>query len=256
VPEGHILHRLARDLGELRGPPLHVSSPQERFAAGRLDGCPLEEAEAYGKHLLLRFEPGTVHVHLGMQGKFLRLAPPPPPRPQVRLRLASEAVAWDLIAPARCELLDGEGVDALVAGLGPDPLRSEADPELAWQNVRRFPGAIGAALLDQSVLAGVGNVFRAEALFAVGIAPGRPASDLTRPEFDALWRTLQSMMRRAVEEGRIVTVDRPEDPDAGPLPESEARHVYKQSRCRRCATPVTVSSVGQLTAYACPRCQA
>ena len=255
MPEGHILHRLAGELKELVGRPLHASSPQGRFAAAaRLDGRPLETAEATGKHLLLGLAPGTVHVHLGMQGKFLRLAPPPPPRPQVRLRLATDAVAWDLIAPARCELLAGEDVDALIAGLGPDPLRPEADAERAWENVRRFGGPVGAALLDQSVMAGVGNVFRAEALFATGIAPDRPASELSRREFDALWRTLQSMMRRGVGEGRIVTVERPAG-SGDHLPEAEARHVYKQSRCRRCAAPVTVSSVGRRTAYACLRCQ-
>jgi endonuclease-8 len=256
MPEGHIVHRLARDLRELVGSQVHASSPQGRFAAAvLLDGHRLEATDACGKHLLLGFVAGVVHVHLGMQGKFLRLAPPPPPRPQVRLRLATDAVAWDLIAPATCDLLTDGAVAELVAALGPDPLRADADAEQAWEHLRRHPGPIGAALLDQSVLAGVGNVFRAEALFAIGVAPTRPAAELTRAEFDALWTTLRSMMERAVQDGRIITVEAAPGHERSELAEGDARHVYKQRRCRRCATPVEVSDVGRRPAYACPRFQ-
>ena len=256
MPEGHTLHRLARDLGELVGPRLQASSPQGRFpAAERVDGRTMESAEAYGKHLLLGFPAGAVHVHLGMQGRFARLAPPGPPRPQVRLRLATEAVAWDLFAPSCCELLPFEAVTALVARLGPDPLRADAKPELVWDALQRFAGPVGAALLDQSVLAGVGNVFRAEALHAVGIAPTRPAAEVTRTEFERLWRSLESMMARAVDEGRIITVDPPPGRRPEELAESEGRHVYKQSRCRTCGSPVGTATVGGRMAYACPACQ-
>ncbi len=251
MPEGHILHRLARDLRALQGHSVAASSPQGRFpAADLLDGHRLEEASAHGKHLFLRFRPGVVHVHLGIQGKFLRLELPPPPRPQVRLRLATPAVAWDLIAPARCELLGDDGVAGLLAGLGPDPLRPEADPEVAWQRLPRHGRPVGAALLDQSVIAGVGNVFRAEALHLTGVAPDRPVGELSRTEFDALWQTLRSIMKAAVDEGRIVTVDTPG------VAEADGRYVYKQGRCRRCATPVAVASIGGREAYWCPRCQA
>ena len=256
MPEGHILHRLARNLGELTATPLSVSSPQGRFGeAARLNGTCMQAVEAYGKHLFLHFEPGAVHVHLGMQGKFLRLSPPSPPRPQVRLRLATGAVAWDLIAPSRCELLTDAALDEVVGRLGPDPLRPDADPDRVWERLHRYPGPVGAALLDQSVLAGVGNVFRAEALFAAGISPARPAQQLDRRDFDTLWQTLRSMMQRAVEEGRIITAEPGNGGDRKRLREDEGRHVYKQSRCRRCTTPVEVSSLGRRTSYACPRCQ-
>jgi endonuclease-8 len=191
-----------------------------------------------------------------MQGKFLRLAQPPSPRSQVRLRLATDVVAWDLIAPATCELLDDGRVAALVGGLGPDPLRPDAEPDRAWEGLRCHPGPVGAALLDQSVIAGVGNVFRAEALFATGIAPTRPTDELGRTEFDALWRTLRSMMQWAVDEGRIITVETEPERARNEVSEDEGRHVYRQARCRRCGTPVTVSDVGRRSAYACPRCRA
>jgi endonuclease VIII len=256
MPEGHLYHRLARDLGELASQALAASSPQGRFAEGaaRIDGTRLEVAEAYGKQLLMRFAGGrTVHVHLGMCGKLLGVADPSrPPRPQVRLRLAGADAAWDLIAPATCELLDHAGVAGLLARLGPDPLREDADPERAWTSLRAAPGALGAALLDQAVIAGIGNVFRAEALFACGQHPSRPAASLTRAEFDRLWATVCAMMGRAVDDGRIVTVDPPAGRSRTEIPEDEARYVYKQACCRRCGAPVVSWILGGRTAYACP----
>ncbi len=256
MPEGHVLHRLACELRELVGSPVGVSSPQGRFPdAGLLDGRVLQAAEAYGKHLFLRFDPSVVHVHLGMQGKFLRLTPPPPPRPQVRLRLLGAEVAWDLIAPSRCELLSAGEAAGLVARSGPDPLEADADPELVWKHLQGHAGPVGAALIDQSVIAGVGNVLRAEVLLLTGVRPERPVGNLSRPEFDHLWSTLRSMMQRAVEEGRILSLETPASVERTTLPEADGRYVYKQSHCRRCGTPVVVSSVGGRSAYACPRCQ-
>lgn len=256
MPEGHIVHRLARDQQPLVGEVLAASSPQGRFAegAGVLDGCRLDLVEAYGKHLHHRACSGSeLHVHLGMQGKWIRLDPEQPPRTQVRLRLTAAQVAWDLIAPATCRILEPGQWPALVAGLGPDPLRLDADPDEAWRRLHSYRGALGAALLDQSVVAGVGNVFRAEALFAAALHPAAPAGALDRAGFDGLWQILVQMMRQAVEDNRIITV--PDAPDRVRLPEQESRMVYKQQVCRRCGTPVVTSSIGGRTAYACPVCQ-
>ncbi len=255
MPEGHVVHRLARELtADLGGRRLTASSPQGRFVAeaDRVDGTALRHTDAYGKHLFVGLSSGDeIHVHLGMQGKWLRVADPTRPAlPQVRLRLATEAVAWDLIAPSRCELLTKAAVEDLVRGLGPDPLRSDTDAEAAVAALRAAPGAIGAALLDQSVVSGVGNVFRNEALHAVGIAPKRPCRELSTSKARALWAELRRMMAQAVEDGRIVTVDAT---DRAAIPEAEARKVYKQQRCRDCGTPVVTSTVGGRTAYHCPR---
>jgi endonuclease-8 len=253
MPEGHTIHRLARDMSELQGQKLRASSPQGRFidGAAAVDATVLERAEAYGKHLLLRLSSGDyVHVHLGMQGKWFRSTDPTaPPLPQVRLRMATDSVAWDLVAPSKCELLDPPRVAALLSRLGPDPLRPDANLREALQAWSRAAGAIGAVLLDQAVVAGIGNVFRSEALHAVGIAPRRRAGALTERELLALWRVLQQMMSQAVEDGRIVTVD---GPDRLNLPETEARKVYKQERCRDCGAPVVTDQVGGRTAYHCP----
>lgn len=254
MPEGHVVHRLAGDLAaDLGGRRLSVRSPQGRFAAeaARMDGTVLRHTDAYGKHLFAELSSGEqLHVHLGMQGKWLRVVDPTRPAlPQVRLRLATEAVAWDLIAPSRCELLTEAAVAALVHTLGPDPLRSDADAEAAVAALRAAPGTIGAALLDQSVVSGVGNVFRSEALHAVGVAPHRPCRELSTSEARTLWDELRRMMAQAVEEGRIITVSAT---DRAAVPEVEARTVYKQTRCRDCGTPVVTSTVGGRAAYHCP----
>jgi endonuclease VIII len=251
MPEGHTIHRLARDLAELRGRQLHASSPQGRFrAAASVDGSRLEEIEPFGKHLFLCMDSGAcVHVHLGMQGKWLRLADRRPALKQVRLRLASDQVAWDLIAPSTCELLDEDGMRRVVSGLGPDPLRDDADMAAAVAALGADPRPVGAVLLDQAVVAGVGNVFRNEALHALGVHPSRPAGSMDEAQLTELWQVLQRMMAQAVEDGRIITVDAA---DRLAVPESASRRVYKQDRCHDCGAPVTVSKVGGRTAYHCP----
>jgi endonuclease-8 len=257
VPEGHLLHRLARDQQELVGRALAATSPQGRFAeeAAALDGRSPGSVEAYGKHLHHRYDAGLgLHVHLGMQGKWLRLPGPPPARPQVRLRLAAPAVAWDLIAPSTCALIDDGGWKELVARLGPDPLRPDAEPDRAYRALRSFPGRVGAALLDQSVIAGIGNVLRAEGLFLAGIHPSRPAAAVDPETFARLWDVLVDLMRRSVDDGRIVTAPVPEA-ERRTVAEADARMVYKQDACRRCGSPVEVLSVGGRTAYACNACQ-
>jgi endonuclease-8 len=253
VPEGHTIHRLARDLAELQGSRLQASSPQGRFSvgAGSLDGALLEQVEPFGKHLFLCMDTGDrLHVHLGMQGKWLRFADPGRAAlKQVRLRIASDDVAWDLIAPSTCELVDDDAMMRVVAGLGPDPLRPDADAAAALAALGADPRAIGSVLLDQGVVAGVGNVFRNEALHAMGIHPQRPGRSMGADALRELWQVLQRMMARAVDDGRIVTVDAV---DRLAVPESEARRVYKQAHCRDCGAPVAVSTVGGRTAYHCP----
>jgi endonuclease-8 len=255
MPEGHLLHRLARDQAELAGRVLEVSSPQGRFAAGAraLDGRRLDSVEAYGKHLFHRFGDEGVHTHLGMQGKWIRLAGDRPPRPQVRVRLATPEVAWDLIAPGTCELLDRAAWDELVASLGPDPLDAGGE-ERAWKAVSAYGGTVGAALLDQSVIAGAGNVLRAESLFRAGVHPSRPAATLDRDAFHRIWTALVELMERSVEDGRIVSVPLPASERAA-VAEADARMVYKQATCRRCGTPVETWDLAGRTAYACPTCQ-
>lgn len=270
MPEGHTLHRLAREHRRLlRGRVVAATSPQGRFASGAaaLDGATLRTAEAQGKHLFHRYRSDaadlTLHVHLGLFGRFTTWqGQAPPPSTGCRLRLATvddgPPVTIDLAGAAVCELLDPDGERRLRARLGPDPLRRGADPDAAYAALRRRRAPLGQALLDQSVIAGVGNVFRAEALFLCGLDPRREARTLTRPEFDALWTTLVGMLRDGLRRGRIVTVTA-EDAGRAPgrLATEDARYVYRREGlpCRRCGTPIVAWTLAARRMYACPRCQ-
>lgn len=230
-----------------------AASPQGGFAFGStaLDGRIVLGVEAYGTHLHYRFEEGThLHAHLGTHGKWLRLRPARAPWPQVRLRLACGDLAWDLIAPAVCELLDDEGWERLVASTGPDPLRDDADPGEAWRRIHSCSEPVGAALMDQSVVAGVGTVMRDEILFGAGVHPRRAASSLRRDEFDLLWEVLVHAMRRAVEDGRILTAPMA-DAERLTIREGDARMVYEQERCRACGGPVEADTIDGRPSYAC-----
>jgi endonuclease-8 len=245
MPEGHLIHYLARKhAAELGGRPVHATSPQGRFAEGAaaIDGQVLAGVEAYGKHFFYGFDP-LVHVHLGMAGKWFPAKGDP--RASVRLRLAGPDATWDLVGPIRCELWSAEQRAELVAALGPDPLRADADPALAWKRLHASRLPIGAALLEQRIIAGIGNVIRNELLFELRLDPLTPAAALTKARFTRLWERLVVVMRESAAKGRIVFAPG----------RARARAVYKRDACARCATPIAISKVGGRTAYACPTCQ-
>lgn len=244
MPEGHTIHRAARtQFDHLGGQALAVSSPQGRATetAALLDGRVLTAVDAYGKHLLYRFEdaPGALHVHLGLFGRFLgwERAEAPPPR-MSRMRFVGDGHVYDLAAPTVCSLLDPAEEDTLIARLGPDPLRDDADPDRAFTMLRRKKVPLGAALLDQSVIAGIGNAFRAEILHACGLPPRRAAKALTRPQFDRLWTETVDQLRRGEREGAI--------PD---------KRVYKRDECGTCGGPTRSAEVASRTLFWCPACQ-
>jgi endonuclease VIII len=269
MPEGHTLHRLATALDTaFTGDRLRVSSPQGRFAesAALLDGRRLDGAESWGKHLWLAFDgDDLVHVHLGLYGRFdvhTRVTEVPPPVGQVRLRLvraeAGDETAYaDLRGATACELQTPEQRELLVARLGPDPLRPDADPDRAWQRIRRSRAPVAGLLMDQAVVAGIGNVYRAELLFRHRIDPFRPGTSLRPGRWAAMWEDLVTLMADGVRTGVIRTV-RPED-----LTESERRdgsrvsYVYRRSGepCRICGTRVRLTELQGRNLFWCPRCQ-
>ena len=266
MPEGHTIHRLALDHArDLAGQAVRVSSPQGRNVdiAAVLDGCLLERVEAYGKHLFYHWRGAPIlHIHLGLIGSFREsAAPPPPPGPNVQLRLVSHRAAVDLVGATTRELIDATRRQQILDRLGPDVLASDADPERAWARLSRRSIAIGAALLDQQILSGVGNVYRAEALFVNGIHPQRPADSLSRAEFDRLWNTLSAMLRQGVDDRRIVTVHASERAAAGidgaaeAVAPEDAFYVYQQQHCRRCGSAIRAWPLGPRRAYACEQCQ-
>ena len=295
MPEGHTVHRIARQLTQdLVGRRLAVSSPQGRFAAGaaRVDGQVLVAVDAVGKQLFSTFESGDVlRVHLGLYGAWdfygsltplvpggfaagsmgaprLRRAVrmgegerevpvgevfPPEPVGQVRVRLASDATVADLRGPSACEVLDPAGAAAAVARLGPDPastddLRAAGDvmvDRLTSRNV-----AVGQLLMDQSVVAGIGNIYRAELLFRARLDPHTPGRRVPRETARALWDDWAVLLAEGIRGGMIVTREGMSDP-------AERFWVYQRTGlpCRVCGTPVVLEEMATRKLYWCPVCQ-
>jgi endonuclease-8 len=269
LPEGHTIHRLAQDLDQLfTGSVVHASALQDRFAAGvaRLDGATVVGTDAWGKHLFLRFAPvhgqiGWLHVHLGLYGKFTHgLGVTPPAIGALRLRLSND-VGWaDLRGPISCEILDDDERLVLLSKLGEDPLQKKVDPLRPWAKISRSKVGIGALLMQQDVLAGVGNVYRAEILFRQQIEPHRPGRCLQPEEWHKLWVDLRTLMRAGVRAGRIVTT-RPADRPArsrGRVSREDSFYVYRRAGlpCRLCGAPVRTEPLAGRNLYWCPTEQA
>ncbi|MEO5725126.1 MAG: DNA-formamidopyrimidine glycosylase family protein [Ilumatobacteraceae bacterium] len=262
MPEGHTIHRLARDHSKLLvGGQVAVSSPQGRFAgdAALVDGAELHRIEAYGKHLFHYWSTGHVgHIHLGLFGRF-RVAlgdSDPDPVGEVRMRLQSDRATVDLSGPTACSISTIEERDAIVARLGPDPLRRDAIPQLAIARMAASRQPLGALLLDQRVLAGVGNVYRAEALFINGIHPQRAGIESTEKQLQDLWDTVTGMLRQGVRDNRIITLDRKEFAvPRRPLRRGEATYVYHRDLCLHCGSAIQTVELGGRPCYYCPTCQ-
>lgn len=310
MPEGHSVHRLARQFGDVfAGERLTVSSPQGRFAAGAalLDGHVLAGATAHGKHLFLEFDHALVlHVHLGLYGAWdfggdstfhgassigaprkvgereayddgaalPAYAGPPGPVGAVRVRLASGHGWADLRGATTCEAITEAETAAVMDRLGPDPLRGlPSDRERFVSGVLSKRTPVAALLMDQKLIAGVGNVYRAELLFRQRLHPWLPGSSLPEGTAGLLWDDAVAMMSDGVRDGRIITTP-PRywtpprtGPDAeasggaaweGALPApDEAHFVYRRHGldCRDCGTAVALTDLAARKLYWCPVCQ-
>ncbi|MEU6929356.1 DNA-formamidopyrimidine glycosylase family protein [Streptomyces sp. NPDC046385] len=271
MPEGHTIHRLAADYRErFGGRPVRASSPQGKFAdsAALLDGTVLTTTEAHGKHLFLGF-PGEewIHIHLGLFGKVnfgdtTADAPAPPPTDTVRLRLANPDAYVDLRGPTTCALITDAEKTAIHERLGPDPLRAADGPGKAWRRISKSRTTIAALLMDQKIIAGVGNVYRAEVLFRHGIDPYRAGKDLTAGEWAALWDDLVLLMREGVRLNRIDTVRPEHTPEAMGRPPRVDDHggevyVYRRANlpCHICHTEIRTADLANRNLFWCPGCQ-
>jgi endonuclease-8 len=244
MPEGDALHRAARRLQVLVGERVEVETPHPRArvtrVAERLDGRKLLGVEAVGKNLLLRFEDGLVlRSHLRMRGRWQVL-----PRDGTR-----RGMPWLVIRGAESEAVLWNGPvleldDSRVRRLGPDIL---ADPPDLAAMVTRLRGAdpqtaIGEALLDQRLVAGIGNLWRAEALWRARISPWRRLGELQDQELLTTLSEAARLMRGSLDSGLKV------------------RAVYRQAGrpCRRCGSEISSRGQGDQNriAYWCPECQA
>ncbi|MEU4212212.1 DNA-formamidopyrimidine glycosylase family protein [Streptomyces sp. NPDC026206] len=267
MPEGHTIHRLAADHRDrFADRPVRATSPQGKFAdsAALIDGKVLETAEAHGKHLFLGFEGAQwVHIHLGLFGKYTWGAgQAPPATATVRLRLAAPDAYADLRGPTTCALITDAEKQAIHDRLGPDPLRAGDDRGKAWQRISRSRTTVAALLMDQKIVAGVGNVYRAEVLFRHGIDPYRPGRDLTRSEWDAIWSDLVVLMHEGVRNNRIDTVRPEHTPEAMGRPPRVDDHggevyVYRRTGqpCHICGGMIRTAGLAARNLFWCADCQ-
>ena len=214
--------------------------------AAELQGRTFEGAEALGKHLLAHLSGGlVVHSHLGMNGRWLITADGRLPygRPWLRMAAGRSIAAQTggkvlrIVSEARARS------DPALAQLGPDPLRPGFDGAAAARRLNHAGAGreLGDALLDQRIIAGVGNAIRNEALFAARISPWRPVAELAPEQLERVVAETERIMRASIADGR-----RP-------------RSIYRATRsgCPACGGPVSSRGQGDdnRTAYWCPRCQ-
>ncbi len=277
MPEGHTLHRLAHEVGSaFTGREVSVSSPQGRFAesAALVDGAVVLAAEAAGKHLFVELDrpidgERVLHVHLGLIGQLdvqADVAEVPLPVGQVRLRLATRAgrpISYaDLRGAIVCELVTIGRRDEILGRLGPDPLRDDADPSRAWARISRSSRPIGDLLMDQEVVAGVGNVYRAEVLFRQRLDPVRPGRTLRAGQWRALWDDLVLLMNDGVKTGTIDTVRPEHTPEKMGRAAREDDHggevyVYRRAGqpCHVCGRRVRTQVLAGRNLFWCGHCQ-
>ena len=284
MPEGHTIHALAARLDRaFAGRRVAASSPQGRFSveAAVLDGRQLVGSAAVGKHLFVHFgDDLLLHVHLGLIGQFpvrpLGEDGVPSPVGAVRLRLVGESHVADLRGPMICALVTPERRDEVVASLGPDPLDTTADGDRAWQRLQRSRKPIAELLMNQSFVAGVGNVYRCEVLHRHALDPFTPGVDLTHEAWLAIWHDLVDLLPLGVAFSQILTMDDQIEQardlvDDGTAAQHSATltgerlgdwferrfHTYQRTGepCLRCGTPIQAQAVAGRTLYWCPGCQ-
>jgi endonuclease VIII len=187
---------------------------------------------------------------------------PPAVVGQVRLRLLTDTTCADLRGPTACALQSPDEVAATIAKLGPDPLVDDvAEGEERFVSVvRRKPTAIGLLLMDQSVVSGIGNVYRAELLFRARQNPHTPGRDVREEVVRDLWRDWVQLLAIGVETGQMMTMDdlTPEAYRKAMAHRDDRHWVYHRAGlpCRVCGTEIVVEEAAGRNLYWCPRCQA
>lgn len=211
-----------------------------------------------------------VHVRMSEQTKGLDEADgladpdaawPPPVVGQVRLRLMTDVTCADLRGPTACVVETPEQIDAVIARLGPDPLVGDPaeNEERFVRAVRRRNVAIGQLLMDQSVVSGIGNVYRAEMLFRANLDPHTPGRAIPEEVVRGLWRDWDRLLRIGVETGQMMTMDGLEgDAWRRAMAHRDDRHwVYHRAGlpCRVCGTEIVLEEMQARKLYWCPSCQ-
>jgi endonuclease-8 len=293
MPEGNEIHRWAeRHAAAFVGKPVMVDGPQGRFVDGDLlSGRKLLRVRVVGKHLGYDFGKDRIlHVHLGLQGDFTEGSGAlPPVKGALRLRMWSaakvkrpavpglskrhawyssddgtghlrpEQVAWvELRGPMDCTVWTEAQWDALRERLGPDPLDGDG-PEKAIERIAKSKKPIGILMMEQDVMAGVGNIFRAEVLFRARLSPFTPGREVPAKVVKKMWKELGPLMRAGMVDRRIVTtLAKHRSSKTGAVLVGDEHYVYRRNGqpCRVCGTKVMKrEGFAGRNLFWCPVCQ-
>jgi endonuclease-8 len=264
VPEGNEIHRYAElQSKQFAGTVVQVDAPNGRFAEGarQLDKRKLRAVEGFGKHLFYDFgKDRQLHVHLGLYGKFRDGEMPyPEARGALRIRISNMRHWLELRGPTACDVLTNERREKLLGRIGPDPLRDDADLSRVIARITRSRAPMAALLMDQSVVGGIGNIYRAELLYRARISPFAKGNEVKAEQLTALWKDARTLMRDGMVDRRIVTT-RPSD---RPHPKGKARrfethYVYRRQGqpCFICSTEIRMQEFVGRKLYWCGTCQA
>jgi endonuclease-8 len=270
MPEGNETHRWAELHTKMfGGKKVNVDSPQGRFTdAGVVDGRVLEGVLAVGKHLgydfgIVRKQRCIVHVHMGLYGDFTEgEGKLPEPRGALRMRLWTRTDWLELRGPTDCRVFNEAQWQALLNRLGPDPLNARGKagdgPDRMIERIARRKTAIGALLMDQSIVSGLGNIYRAELLFRASVSPFRAGAAVPAETLKAIWRDAVKLMPDAMVDRRIVTTKPADRPHRKELLNEEAHYVYRRKGlpCFLCGTAIETKVMAGRNLFWCPHCQA
>jgi endonuclease-8 len=220
----------------------------------------LKGVRAVGKHLGYDFgRAGIVHVHMGLYGDFTEgTQPMPEARGALRMRLWDKVHWLELRGPTDCSLWSEKEWETLLARLGPDPLNGD-EPAKMIERIRKRKTAIGALLMDQSIVSGLGNILRAELLFRARVSPFRAGNRVRAKELETIWKDALKLMPRAMVDRRIVTTNAKDRPHKkGEALDEEVHYVYRRKGrpCLICGTGVEMKVFGGRNLFWCPVCQA
>jgi formamidopyrimidine-DNA glycosylase len=242
----------------VREPRLRWPVPTELARA--LAGREVLDVRRRAKYLLIDVAGGSLIVHLGMSGSLRVLARDTPLRAHdhVDLELADgRLLRYNDPRRFGCWLWQAAGTThELLAGLGPEPLSDDFDGNHLWRLSRGRAAPVKTFLMDQANVVGVGNIYAAEALFAAGIAPTRPAGRVSRGRYSLLADAVRAILAHAIERGGTTLRDFLR-PDGEPGYFEQELMVYGRAGepCRTCGTPITSRVIGQRSSFSCPRCQ-
>ena len=246
-----------------------MSSPQGRFRDGadRLNGQLLETIEAKGKHLFYRFDSGDeLHIHLGLFGKFRVQKLPSPGEaslavsPNCRVLMDTETDRLHLAGPNQCEVLDPWEADEVRDRLGPDPIQNRpGGGDLFYDLLQRRSIPIGKSVMVQEVISGIGNIYRSELLFQIGLNPWVRSKDVHNETAQQLWEQSVLELKAGEKIGRIITTDPAEFgvERRNDLKRADCLYVYKRAGepCRRCAETIVAADIDGRNVWWCPSCQ-